>query len=229
MKLSLLTWLGWDFVRISCEAREGKTAAEQGAAVFAQARVALAGQGLTLGNTIRSRVFGVDRPARDAVSQARFAALQGGERAASSSYIAPKRFFSSDALVALDLIAVRPRPGVARIIREYTPPKSPICAVELGPLLFLSGNTSEIPTLEAQLTADILPRIQGYLETSGSSWAQVVNVDCYLHESQSPETLRACLAAGAGALPARLGIHFVEGFSSHDKLVEVEVTALRTV
>jgi len=28
MKTSILTWLGWEFVQVSCEAREGETAAE---------------------------------------------------------------------------------------------------------------------------------------------------------------------------------------------------------
>ena len=226
MKTSILTWLGSEFVQISCEARDGKTAAEQGSDVFAQARAALASRGLTLGDTIRSRVFGVDRPARDAVSQARFAALHGKDRAASSSYIAPKRF-SSEALVALDLIAIQPRPGIVKVIKEYVPPKAPICSVELGPLLILSGNTSQLPTLEAQLVTDILPRISGYLQEGRSDWGHVVNVDCYLHESQSPENLRDCFVAVAGALPARFEINFVEGFSSPDKLVEVEVTAQR--
>ena len=226
MKTSVLTWLGAEFVHISCEAREGKTAAEQGKDVFAQARAALAIQGLSSGDTVRSRVFGVDRAARDAVSQARFAALQGNDRAASSSYIAPKRF-SSDALVALDLIAIRPRPGIVKVIRDYAPPRSPICSVELGPLVFLSGNTSERATLEAQLVGDILPRIRSYLQTACSDWRYVVNVDCYLHESQSQEKLRECYVAVAGALPARFEICFDEGFSLPGKLVEVEVTAQR--
>lgn len=117
MKTSLLRWLDHEFVEFRCEARRGANAAEQGEDVFDQARRALAGHGLTLAHTVRSRVFGVDRAARDAVSQSRFAALAGEARAASSSYIAPK-LFSSNALVALELIAARPRAGVAKVLRR---------------------------------------------------------------------------------------------------------------
>ena len=226
MKLSVLNWLDWEFVEVRCEAQSGKTAAEQGDAVFDQARAALKSQGLTLSNTVRSRVFGVDRPARDAVSNSRFAALKGNDRAASSSYIAPKHF-SSKALVALDLIAVRPRPDVAKVIKEDNPPKPPICYITLGPLLVLSGNTSELPTLKEQVTQDILPRVDTYLKEGGSSWKQVVNVSCYMHESQKPEELRAHFKTIANPFPVRFEIFFVEGFSSPGKLVEVEVTAQR--
>jgi enamine deaminase RidA (YjgF/YER057c/UK114 family) len=226
MKISVLNWIDWEFVEVRCEAQSGKTAAEQGDAVFDQARAALALHGLDLSNTIRSRVFGVDRPARDAVSNSRFAALKGNDRAASSSYIAPKHF-SSKALVALDLIAVRPRPGVSKIIKEYVPPKGPICYIAMGPLLVLSGNTSQLPTLEEQVTTDILPRIDLYLKEGASSWKQVVNVSCYMHESQKPDELRTHFKTIADPFPVRFEIYFVEGFSSPDKLVEVEVTARR--
>lgn len=228
MKMSILYWLEWEFVEVRCEARSGTTAAEQGDAVFEQARAALALHGLTLSHTIRSRVFGVDRPARDAVSNSRFRALKGVDRAASSSYIAHKHF-SSDALVALDLIAVRPRPGITKVIKEYVPLKQPLCYVALGPLLVLSGNTSQLPTLEQQVTQDILPRITSYLAEGGSSWKQVVNVSCYLHESQKPEELRTHFRTLADPFPVRFEIYFVEGFSSPGKLVEVEVTAQRNV
>jgi enamine deaminase RidA (YjgF/YER057c/UK114 family) len=226
MKISIINWLDWEFVKIRCEAQSGKTVAEQGDAIFNQARAALKLHGLTLSDTVRSRVFGVDRQARDAVSKSRFEALKGNDRAASSSYIAPKHF-ASGALVALDLIAVRPRPGVAKIIKEYVPPKSPICYIALGPLLVLSGNTSELPTLSEQISQDILPRIDSYLTEGGSGWKQVVNVSCYMHESQSPDELRAHFKSTVDPFPARFEISFVEGFSSPGKLVEVEVTARR--
>lgn len=226
MKMSVLNWLDWEFVDVRCEAQSGKTAAEQGEAVFNQARAALKLHGLTLSDTVRSRVFGVDRPARDAVSNSRFEALKGNDRAASSSYIAPKHF-SSEALVALDLIAVRPRPGITKVIKEYVPLKGPICYITLGPLLVLSGNTSQLPTLKEQVTQDILPRVDSYLKEGGSSWKQVVNVSCYMHESQQAEELRTHFKSIANPFPGRFEIYFVEGFSAPGKLVEVEVTAQR--
>lgn len=226
MKISILNWLDWEFVELRCEAQSGGTAGEQARNVFDQARAALEVHGLTLSNTIRTRIFGVDRPARDAVSDRRADTFKGNDRAATSSYIAPKHFVS-EAWVALDLIAVHPRPGITKIIKEYVPPKQPICFITLGPLMVLSGNTSRLPTLKEQVTEDILPRISGYLKEGGSSWKHVVNVSCYLHESQKPEELRAHVRTIVNPFPARLEILFVEGFSSPGKLVEVEVTAQR--
>lgn len=226
MGISLLSWLGWDFVQIRCDGRQGGSAAEQGAEVFDMARAALHERGLSLSDTVRSRVFGVDRPARDAVSAARAQALRGDDRAASSSYIAPK-LVAPGALVALDLIAVRPRPGVRRSIAEYAPPKQPICFVALGPLLVLSGNTSQLPTLREQLRQDILPRVAAYLDEGASSWRRIAEISCFLHESQAPEELRACFENFAQPFPPRFEVRFVEGFSAPDKLVEVEVTAER--
>jgi enamine deaminase RidA (YjgF/YER057c/UK114 family) len=226
MNVSILEWVGWQFVEISCEARDGVTAAEQGVDVFHQAGDLLRARGLSLSDTIRTRIFGVDRPARDAVSQVRAEVLKGHNQAASSSYIAPKRF-SSKALVALNLIAVRSRPGLQKVIKPYVPPKQPICFVALGSLLVLSGNTSQRATLEEQLIDDILPRIGNYLTEGGSSWRKVVNVSCYMHESQRPDQLSALFRAVVDPMPARFEICFVEGFSAPGKLVEVEVMAQR--
>jgi enamine deaminase RidA (YjgF/YER057c/UK114 family) len=228
MDVSILNWLGWEFIQLRVEAENGKTREEQGEDCFTQCKTALKQHGLTLSNTVRSRVWGVDAAARTACSDARFRNLSGNDRAASSSYAAPDHFHS-DAFCGLDLIAVKPRPGIAaKTITEYEPKKPPICWITHGPLLVCSGNTSTLETLELQVTTDILPRITQYLATAGSSWQQVGQVSCYLHKSQKPEDMRNYFRKVVPVWPPRFEIvNYIEGYSSPGKLVEVEVTGER--
>jgi len=98
----------------------------------------------------------------------------------------------------------------------------------LGPLLFLSGQTAVLPTLEMQVTTDILPRISEYLAEAKSGWDRVANVSCYLNRSQSPEELHRLFRNMVPIEPPRFEIvSYTEGYSAERKLVEIEVTALR--
>ena len=75
----------------------------------------LRGHGLSLANTVRSRLWGRDRESRDLGSTERVSALSGKARSASSSYICPGHF-DSNAKVAVDLIATRPaRPDMQNV------------------------------------------------------------------------------------------------------------------
>lgn len=226
MRMTVKTWLDLEFVELSAEARPGAAASRQTEALFDQFEGTLAGHGLALSDTVRSRIFGRDRAARDAASDVRRTALSGPARAATSSYIAPA-VFAADALVAMDLIALRPRPGLEKKIRENDPPRLPCRYLTAGPLVVFSGQTAVLPTLKQQLQDDILPRVTEYLAECGSGWDRVVHTACYLHASQNADRLRALFLDTAGLLPPELDIRFVEGYSLEGKLVEVEVTALR--
>ncbi len=119
MRVSVYNWLGQEFVEISAEGPARASATAQTEALFADFARVLDDHGLSLADTVRSRIFGRDRKARDAASEVRGATLSGPARAASSSYIAPA-LFASDALTAMDLIALRPAPGLEKVIREMT-------------------------------------------------------------------------------------------------------------
>ncbi|HSS66324.1 MAG TPA: Rid family hydrolase [Gammaproteobacteria bacterium] len=226
MRITVKKWLDMEFLELSAEARPGGDARGQTETLFRAFEVQLSGRGYALADTVRSRIFGRDRAARDAASDVRRTTLSGPARAATSSYIAPD-VFASEAVVAMDLIALKPSEAHRKNIRENDPPRLPCRYLTVGPLVVFSGQTAVLPTLENQLRDDILPRLTEYLAECNSSWAQVVHTSCYLHSSQSPEHLCEVINDAAGLLPPQLDIKFVEGYSLEGKLVEVEVTAIR--
>lgn len=228
MNISILHWLGFEFLNIRCEAAPASTTADQAEDVFIQCRSGLERFGLSLEDTVRSRIWAVDRASRDVASDARFAALSGTARGASSSYITPEHFLTG-ASIGLDLMAVRPRPGIQKVIKDFEPERKvkPICYVMLGPLMVVSGMTVVLPTLEDQVTTDILPRITGYLAEAGSGWNKVAKVSCYLHRSQRPDEMSALFRRTVPAWPHLFEIVSVDGYSLEGKLVEIEVTAER--
>jgi enamine deaminase RidA (YjgF/YER057c/UK114 family) len=224
MTKKIFSWLGKEFVALSAEAKSGGTAAEQARDLFRHFREELKTTGLSLDNTVRTRLWGRDRQSRNLGSEERTRALSGKARSASSSYIAPVHF-DSNALVALDLLAMRPsRLGVEKILKEYEPPITPLRYLIYDSVVFLSGVTAVLPTLDNQL-ADILPRISGSLADAGTSWERVVKVSFYLHRSQKPEMLRELFRKVVKAEIPQMDYSFVDGYSAEGKLIEIEVTA----
>ncbi|MGE5538987.1 MAG: hypothetical protein ACM30I_10230 [Gemmatimonas sp.] len=228
MRTAVLDWLGFEFVELSAEAMPSGTPDNQARELFDRFGKALAPHGLTLADTVRSRLFAVDRASRDRASDVRADVLSGPARAATSSYIAPK-LFSSPAAVAMDLIAVKPRAGVAKKIRENDPPRTPPRYLTYGPLMVLSGQTAVLPNLEIQVTTNILPRITEYLAEANSGWDQVAQVSCYLHADETADNMRRLFRQMVPVFPPRFEVRFVEGYSAEGKRVEIEVTALRRV
>lgn len=220
------SWLGREFVELSCEGDGRGSATDEAQAIFRRMSDELGPFGLSLDHVIRTRLWGRDRASRDAGSDVRFRTLAGGARAASSSYIAPERFDNPQGRVALDLVALKTSPAPSKTIRENEPPRMPIRYMTIGDLVVLSGMTSQLPTLDEQL-ANILPRIGAALTEAGSGWNKVGLLSCYLHRSQSPDALKAGIAKWTTAAPAKLEIGFADGYSAPDKLIEIETTAIR--
>jgi enamine deaminase RidA (YjgF/YER057c/UK114 family) len=226
MTKKLFSWLGKEFVSLSAEAKSGGMAAEQARDLFRHFREELKTTGLSLDNTVRTRLWGRDRQSRNLGSEERIRALSGKARSASSSYIAPVHFDSST-LVALDLLAMRPsRASGEKTLKEYDPPIVPLRYLIYDSVVFLSGVTAVLPTLDNQL-ADILPRISGSLVDAGTSWERVVKVSFYLHRSQKPETLKALFQKSVKAEIPQMECSFVDGYSAEGKLIEIETTAIR--
>jgi enamine deaminase RidA (YjgF/YER057c/UK114 family) len=215
-------WLGQEFVSLSAEAPPGLAPADAAQALLDLFERELAGLGLSLEATIRTRLWARDAAGRQAASQVRVQVLSGKRRSASSSFICPERF-DSDATIALDLLALRPpRAGLDKVLREYEPPLVPLRYLVWDDLVVLSGVTSELPGLPAQLE-QIVSAIGGSLADAGVSWRQAVNVDCFVHRSVSPDPVRAALPE---FLP-RVSYTRVDGYSHPAKLCEIEVTARR--
>ena len=110
MQKKIFTWMGKEFIELSGEAKPAATATTEAQELFGRFDQVLRGHGLSLDNTVRSRLWGRDRESRDLGSNERVKILSGKARSASSSYIAPGHF-DSTAKVAVDLIAMRPATG----------------------------------------------------------------------------------------------------------------------
>jgi enamine deaminase RidA (YjgF/YER057c/UK114 family) len=224
MRKRIFSWLGREFVELSAEAKPAANATVEAQQLFQRFDLELGSHGLSLDNTVRSRLWGRDRESRDLGSNERVKALAGKARSASSSYIAPIHF-DSEARVALDLLAMRPsQQAAAKRIVEYDPPIIPIRFLVYDTVVVLSGVTTVLPTLEEQFD-NIIPRISGSLKDAGSGWEKVARVSFYLHRSQPLEKLKAIFDGHVKAPVPQRGYCFVDGYSSPGKLCEVEVTA----
>lgn len=225
MRTTVYPWLGKEFVAISGEARPGLPADQALGRLLDRFASELSTWGLSLDNTVRSRLWGRDREARDLGSRERVKALSGKARSASSSFIAPDHF-DSEGSVALDLLAMRPSSASSqKELHEYEPAIVPLRYLVYDSVVVLSGVTWEQDDLEAQL-GNILPRIGASLADAGSSWRKVVQMSCLLHRSQSLADLDERLAKHLGGdLPSTRECSLVDGYSSLGKLIEIEVTA----
>ncbi len=224
MRKKIYTWLGREFIALSGEGREGKPATEETVGLFRRIDEELRGHGLSLANTVRTRLWGKDREGRDLGSQERVKALSGKARSVSSSYISPVHF-DSNAHVAMDLLAMRTaKPGIEKILKEYDPPITPLRYCIYDSIVFLSGVSAVLPNLSDQI-ADILPRISDSLRDAGTSWGKAVKVSFFLHRSQKIETLRDLFRKTVDTEIQRIECSFVDGYSAPGKLIEIEVTA----
>jgi enamine deaminase RidA (YjgF/YER057c/UK114 family) len=224
MRKKIFSWLGREFIELSAEANPAANATVEAREIFSRFDAELKAHGLSLDNTVRSRLWGRDRESRDLGSDERVKILSGKARSASSSYISPSHF-DSTAKVALDLLAMRPaETGKAKRVVEYDPPIAPIRFLVYDTMVVLSGVTAVLPTLEDQLN-NIIPRITASLTDGGSSWDKVARVSFYLHRSQTLDTLKALFAGHVTAKIPQMEYVFVDGYSSPGKFCEVEVTA----
>jgi enamine deaminase RidA (YjgF/YER057c/UK114 family) len=232
MRTTLYPAFGHEFLALSGESCPGLPPDEAARDLFARFTTELHTHGLSLEDTVRTRLWGRDGAARDGGSGARVQILTGQARAASSIYISP-RHFDSAGCVAVDLWAMR---GAAqKTVQEYDPPIVPPRYITTGGLVFLSGVTWDTGTLDDQLAA-ILPRIGASLQDAGASWAHVVTLSCFLHRSQTVQALRTGLrkvlgvelgTLRGGAVPAAVEYSVVDGYSTPGKLLEIETTAIR--
>lgn len=228
MRKRIFHWQGERFVYLGLEGEPGTSPERQAEALFVRADTELAGLGLALThNTVRTRVFGRTREARNAGSEVRAAALTGTARAAGSSFISSAHFASA-ADVALDLFAMAaPTTGATRKVTEYEPQQNFIRHLTWGPMVFLAGMTCEhLPSVREQC-GDVLGRAGELLRETGCDWRNVVRISFFLHRNEDPKALLDGVAALAPVSLADAEIEFVDGYSRPNKLIEIEITARR--
>jgi len=224
MRARVFSWLGRECVGISGEAGSGVTAEEETHDLFRRFAEELKARGLSLENTVRTRIWGRTRDVRNRAAMERFRILSGTARAPSSSYVSPTHM-DSRANVALDLVAMRPSYRDAeRIQVEFEPPRPYLRYLRFDSVVFVSGFTSGKEGLENQVP-QIMADIKAALEAAGTTWNRVVKLSAFLHRSQRPDALKSLLGkSGAGETPG-LEISLVDGFAGEKCLLEVEATA----
>lgn len=221
MRMKTFDWLGHEFVAVSCDAPAGAPADHGMDGILSRIEEGIGRLGLSLADTVRTRLWARDRSSRSLASQARSRRMHGSSRSSSSSYIAPGRF-DSDATVALDFVAMRSS-GEKRLA-EYDPPAVPLRYLDLEGMIFLSGVTSTSGNLAEQVR-EVCGLIGESLEHAGVSWEQAILVSFFLQQSEEPGLMRAAFERAVGSSPAGIECSFVEGYSAQRKLIEIEVTA----
>jgi enamine deaminase RidA (YjgF/YER057c/UK114 family) len=225
MRLMVYPWLGREWVRVWGEGPPGQGVAEAVPALLRQYGAALARHGLSLNDTVRTRLFARDKAGRDGGSAARREVMSGGARSVSSGLIAPA-VLGPDAAVAVEVIALRPRqPGVGKRLQEYEPPRTPLRYLVQDGVLLTSGETKPGATLAEQV-AGVLAEHGASLAMEGLSWDQAALISCFLHHSQDVAALRDALRQAAPVANVPLEYELVEGFAGEGRLVEIEVAAL---
>lgn len=235
MRKKIFQWLGREFVALSCEGNLGTTATEEMQHVYSRFEEELRGLGLSLENTVRTRLWARDQESRHQASDVRFKVLSDKARASSTSFIS-NAYFASEARVGLDLLAMRPsKPGLAKKVVEYDPLKRPCRYVIYDSLVFLTGEEAETalqpPNLAGQLD-NILSVLGDSLVHAGTSWDKVVKVSSFLQRTQKPETLKGLFEKNLKGVIPQMEYVSVDGFAIQEGvpgggegILEVEVTA----
>jgi enamine deaminase RidA (YjgF/YER057c/UK114 family) len=217
-------WLDRDFVALSGEASSRMSAGAAMDELVDSMDRQLRKLDLSLGDTVRTRMYARDAATWDVANAARFQRLAGSARSASASYFSTS-YFDCESRVAMELLAMRSATAPGKIVREYEPARAPVRYIVRDSVVFLSGVTGDATRPLAAQVGDILGSIAASLADAGTSWANTRSITCFLHPDESRRTLSALLS---GLVPeALVEVQFAEGYAAPGKLVEIEVTAIR--
>lgn len=235
MRKKIFQWLGREFVALSREGRSETSASDQMQQIFRSFEGGLQGSGLSLENTVRTRLWARDQESRHQASDVRFKVLSGKARASSTSFIS-NAYFNSEARVGMDLIAMRPtKSDLEKKVVEYDSPKRPCRYVIYDSLVFLTGEEAETdlqpPNLAGQLN-NILSVLGDSLVHAGTSWGHVVKISSFLQRAQKTETLKGLFEKNLKEKISQMEYVSVDGFAIQEGvpgggegILEVEVTA----
>jgi enamine deaminase RidA (YjgF/YER057c/UK114 family) len=224
MKSTLVRALGRRFVHISEEASPDLLPDAGVREILEVCGRELATYGLSLDNTIRTRLWARSAIDRDVASAERRVLLSGKARSASSSYIAPDHF-QTWGKTAIDLVALEPsRRNSKKLVVEYEPAIVPVRFIAYEGMIVLSGVTVIVPTLE-EAVKQTTALIAASLKKAGIAWKQVVKISCYLRRDHSFAKMDRLLANAVPVKGISTDFIHVDGYSSAGKHVEIEVTA----
>jgi enamine deaminase RidA (YjgF/YER057c/UK114 family) len=222
MHETITPWLGHEFVALSAEGDPHGSVRSEMAGLLARMDDRLRTHGLSLEDTVRTRLWARDMDAWVEAVEERARVLSGAARSVSSSHIRPSRF-ASPARLSLDLLAMRPNDsGSRKHVVEYEPRTIVARSLVREGVLFISGNTVVLPTFEEQLPV-VVGRIGDTLAMAGSSWQRVVRASFFLHVSRQMADLRASFRQQVPHEVAGCEYTWVD--TRQGKLIEIEVTA----
>jgi enamine deaminase RidA (YjgF/YER057c/UK114 family) len=223
MRVKVFPWLGQEFVSLSWEGNGLGSLEDEMRELFGRFSDWLGRFGMTLDNTVRTRMFVRDVDTWYAAGPERAKFVSGGARSASSSHVRPDRL-GDDARLAIDLLAMQaPKTGEQKILREYEPQTRVLRRLTWGKLVFCSGVTDMThPTLDEQLPV-IIGNLTGTLQDAGVSWERVERASFFLHRDESIPKLRAYLDRAVDLRRAAKDFTFVD--TRQGKRLEIELTA----
>ncbi len=223
MREKFFNWLGQEFVALSCEAGAGEDITLETHRIFERLDERLRLHGLSLDNTVRTRLWARDMVCWADGTQERARILSGKARSVSSSHIRPERF-ASGAGIAIDLLAMRAPPSHPKVLCEYDPQGIVLKYLEWENVVFLSGVTVILPEFDEQLQT-IVGRITNTLSEARLDWSHVERASFFLHRSLSFDTLRRRFSE---LVPVPVPfMEYAQVDTRQGKLVEIEITAAR--
>lgn len=215
------------FFEVSVTATPGSETQAQARAAIEVALKEIHIAGFDPGHIMRSRLWCRDANSRRAASDVRRDMLTGDLRAASASFIDADGLPPGADVRASLLACSANRQGSRKSVREYEPAITPPMFAALGELVFLSGNTDESPHFHTQV-AQIRGKIDASLAAAGASLRDAIAFDAHVARRIDMAAAIERIHAQFAEAPCALTLHSVDGFSAPAKLLEIEITALRS-
>jgi len=226
MRVKQFRWHGRDFVEIAAQGQTGLAADRATQLLFDRFDAELKSQGLSLDNTVRTRVWGRDKDARTLATAARAKILTGKRKAASSSFIS-QEWFDADAAAGVELLAMKPDGGPAeRRPVEFEPPRNYLCYLRYDAVVFYSGYTSSADSLEKQVQ-EILKTITGARAISGAlsqDFKKTGRLSVFLRKDQKLEAVKDLLDKVNWIDLGKVEFQLVDSFAGEKYLLEIEAT-----
>jgi len=227
MRVETIRWLDLELLSISGEAMVSGDPEAEAEALFSEFSQVMESYGLSLENTIRSRIWAADAEARTACSEVRSRTLKGTARAATSSYIAPAHLTEGNR-VAMDLIAIFAPTNEAKVVIEQNPLKGVINWLTVGSLLVLPGMSCNDGGSFGSQADDILGRITTSLTNAGSRWSDVIEVTFVYQEGIQQEDVLLAFRKETKEVPSRLVLLPAKEYSRPGKFLEIETMAMKS-
>jgi hypothetical protein len=223
MRFKVFRWLGEEFVSLSWEGNGEGTIADEMHELIGRFGDWLGRFGLTLDNTVRTRMFVRDIDTWHVAAAERAKCLTGRARSTSSSHVRPERLGTKPRF-SIDLLAMHaPATGEQKILREYEPQTVVLRRMTWGRLVFCSGVTDMTTTTLDEQYPIVIGRLTDTLLDANVSWERVERASFFLHRDESIPALRERLARTVDLRRAEQDFTLVD--TRQGKRLEIELTA----